>query len=141
MLNFTLELFKILIGLLPASVLSSAVCFIWDGAVQLMFNLSLQFAAVLVICLVLLSLILCFWLVTLSPWLKYVLKYDFYEHRITGLPYCGLCRYEKSSVPLKKIPKGWKCKHPSCSQFYLDPDDQTPSQKAPILAIAVPLRY
>lgn len=70
--------------------------------------------------------LLLVWALSLLPSLnlKYLPKYQFYEHRTNGLYYCPPCRATKPLSPLKKEISGWRC--PFCKTFYKDPDYKEP---------------
>lgn len=108
-----------ILGALSPMALAAAI---WgrETAIQVAKDLAPQTAAILLTLSVVAILALLAWVFYLLPSFRYLPKYQFYQHRITGLYYCPPCRTKKPLSPLKKEISGWRC--PFCKDFYKDPD-------------------
>jgi hypothetical protein len=112
-----------ILGALSPMALAAAI---WgrETAIQAAKELSPQSVAVLLTLSVVVILALLAWAFYLLPSFRYLPKYQFCQHRVTGLYYCPPCRNKKPLSPLKKEISGWRC--PFCKDFYKDPDHKDP---------------
>ncbi|MGZ4957207.1 MAG: hypothetical protein ACXV8Q_19085 [Methylobacter sp.] len=109
---------KILLGLL--ALVAALAIWAHQGVILLATSLSPSVVALLLEIALALVLLLSALVFYLLPTFQYVQKYQFFQHRVTGLYYCPQCRAKNPLSPLKKEISGWRC--PFCKDFYKDPD-------------------
>ena len=68
------------------------------------------------------------------PWLKWDESTGTWINRFNELRYCGACRANKMTVPLKNESSGWSCV--SCGKFHMDPTKQNQSPQRTYIATA-----
>ena len=112
-----------ILGALSPMALAAAI---WgrETAIQAAKDLEPQTVAILLTLSVAAILALLAWILYLLPSFRYLPKYQFFQHRISGLYYCPPCRNTKPLSPLSKEISGWRC--PFCKGFYKDPDYVAP---------------